>query len=141
MIYTAIADLLLRGVNDATWKVELVERNVLQMGSVQSIQRISRLLRARLEPLGEGLWEMVRDGGRTQAIQAAFAGALKNSRLLGDFMDIIIREQRTLFAKKLEYPMWNEYIAGCRARDSDMPHWSDTTVARLRSARGRGSIQ
>ena len=30
--------------------------------------------------------------------------------------------------------MWNEYIAGCRGRDPDMPHWSDSTVARLRSA-------
>ena len=129
-----IADLLLQGVNDVTWKEELVERNVLQMGSVESIKRISRLLRARLEPLGEGLWSMVRDGGRTQAIQAAFAGALKNSRLLGDFMDITMREQRALFAKKLEYPMWNEYIAGCRGRDPDMPHWTDATVARLRSA-------
>jgi hypothetical protein len=30
--------------------------------------------------------------------------------------------------------MWNEYIAGCRGRDPGMPHWSDATVARLRSA-------
>lgn len=129
-----IADLLLQRVSDPAWKKALVGRNVLQMGSVVSILRISRLLRARLEPLGERLWKMVRDGGRAQATQAAFAGTLKNSRLLGDFMDITMREQRALFARKLEYPMWNEYIAGCRGRDPDMPHWSDATVARLRSA-------
>ena len=129
-----IADLLLRAVSDAAWKEVIVGRNVLQMGSVESIKRISRLLRTRLEPLGEGLWKMVRDGGRAQATQAAFAGTLKNSRLLGDFMDITMREQRALFAKKLEYQMWNEYIASCRGRDPDMPHWSDATVARLRSA-------
>jgi hypothetical protein len=129
-----IADLLLRAVSNVTWREELMGRNVLQMGSVESIKRITQLLRARLEPLGEGLWEMVRDGGRAQATQAALAGTLKNSRLLGDFMDITIREQRALFAKKLEYPMWNEYIAGCRGRDPDMPQWSDATVARLRSA-------
>jgi len=129
-----IADLLLNKVSNAAWKEVLVEQNVLQMGSVESIKRISRLLRARLESLGEELWEMVRDGGRAQATQAAFAGTLKNSRLLGDFMDITMREQRALFAKKLEYPMWNEYIAGCRGRDPDMPQWSDATVARLRSA-------
>ncbi len=129
-----ISDLLLQGVSEEDWKAALLERNELQMGSVESIKRISRLLRARLEPLGEGLWEMVRDGGREQAIQAVLAGAVKNSRLLGDFMDIAIREQRALFATKLEYRMWNEYIAGCRGRDPDMPQWSDTTVARLRSA-------
>ena len=129
-----IADLLLQAVSDSVWKEAIMGRNVLQMGSVESIKRISRLLRARLEPLGEELWKMVRDGGRAQATQAAFAGTLKNSRLLGDFMDITMREQRALFAKKLEYQMWNEYIASCRGRDPDMPHWSDATVARLRSA-------
>ena len=29
--------------------------------------------------------------------------------------------------------MWSEYIAGCRGRDPDMPHWSDATLAKLRS--------
>lgn len=129
-----VADLLLQGVSDEDWRVAIVEKNVLQMRSVESIKRISRLLRARLEPLGERLWKIMRDGGREQATQVAFAGAVKNSRLLGDFMDITMREQRALFAKKLEYGMWNEYIAGCRGRDPDMPHWSDTTVSRLRSA-------
>jgi hypothetical protein len=129
-----IAELLLRGVNGEEWKEEILERNVLQMDSVESRARISSMLHSRLEPLGEGLWTMIRDSGREQATQAVFAGAIKNSRLLGDFMDIAIREQRTLFAKKLEHHMWNDYIAGCRGRDPDMPHWSDSTMARLRSA-------
>ncbi|MFC1573196.1 DUF1819 family protein [Candidatus Eisenbacteria bacterium] len=129
-----VADLLLQAVTGEAWKEAILTQNVLQMGSAVSIKRISRLLRTRLEPLGEGMWKMVRDGGRTQATQAVFASAVKHSRLLGDFMDITIREQRTLFAKKLEYGMWSEYIAGCRGRDPDMPHWSDATVTRLRSA-------
>jgi len=129
-----IAGLLIDGVDEAAWKDAMLERNVLQMGSPESIKRISRLLRARLTPLGAELWRLVRDGAREQATQATFAGAIKNSRLLGDFMDITMREQRALFAKKLEYRMWSDYIAGCRGRDPDMPHWSDNTVARLRSA-------
>ncbi|MBT3224587.1 MAG: DUF1819 family protein, partial [Proteobacteria bacterium] len=60
--------------------------------------------------------------------------AIKNSRLLGDFMDITMREQRALFAKKLEYRMWVDYMEGCRGRDAEMLQWSDSTVARLRSA-------
>ena len=70
-----IADLLLQRVSDEDWIQAIVEQNVLQMGSLKSIRRISRLLRARLEPLGEGLWRMVRYGGRELATQAAFAGA------------------------------------------------------------------
>ena len=129
-----IADLLLQAVSDDAWNEAMLDQNLLQMGSAVSIKRISRLLRARLELLGPGAWKMVRDGDRTQATQAVFAGAVKNSRLLGDFMDIMLREQRASFAKKLEYRMWNDYIAGCLGRDPDMPHWSDATVARLRSA-------
>ena len=129
-----IAGFLLKGVSHQEWKRAMVEQNVLQMGSPESVKRISRLLRTRLEPLGEDLWHLVLDGGREQATQAAFAGALKNSRLLGDFMDITMREQRSLFAKKLEYRMWNDYIADCRGRDPEMPHWSESTLARLRSA-------
>ena len=129
-----VANLLLQGVSDEKWKDAVLKKNILQMNSVQSIKKIAALLRARLEPLGEGLWKMVRDGGGEQAAQAAFAGTVKHSRLLGDFMDITMREQRALFAKKLEYRMWNDYMAGCRGRDPEMPQWSDATVARLRSA-------
>ena len=129
-----VANLLLQGVSDEKWKDAVLKKNILQMNSVQSIKKIAALLRARLEPLGEGLWKMVRDGGGEQAAQAAFAGTVKHSRLLGDFMDITMREQRALFAEKLEYRMWNDYIAGCRGRDPEMPHWSDATVTRLRSA-------
>lgn len=128
-----IADLLLRGVSGDAWKDAIVEQNVLQVDSTVGVIRSSNIIRARLEPLGEGLWKMVRDGDRPLATQAALAGAIKHSRLLGDFMDITMREQRALFTKNLENRMWNEYIAGCRWRDPDMPHWSDTTVAKLRS--------
>jgi bacteriophage exclusion system BrxA-like protein len=129
-----VADLLLQHVTPAEWKQAVIEENVLQMGSVESIKRIARLLRTRLEPLGEGLWEMVRDGARDLATQAVFAGAVGNSRLLGDFMDITLREQRALFATHLSPLIWNEHIAGCRGRDPEMPHWSDKTITNLRSA-------
>ena len=97
-----VADLLLQRLSDAEWKEAIVEKNVLQVGSVVGLVRSSNILRARLEPLGEELWTMMRDGKRGIATQAAPAGAIRHSRLLGDFMDLTIREQRALFALKLE---------------------------------------
>jgi hypothetical protein len=129
-----VAKLLLSGVSAQQWQETIIEQNLLQMKSVESTRRISRLLRARLKPMGEGLWTMVRDGGPELATQAIFACAIKNSRLLGDFMDITLREQRALFARQLEPRLWQDYIAGCRGRDPDMPQWSDITIAKLRSA-------
>ncbi len=129
-----LAGYLIEDLDRDEWNHRLFQENALQMKSPESVKRIVRLLRARLEPMGEGLWQMVQDGGKELATQASFAAAVHNSRLLGDFMDIAIREQRALFAKKLEYRMWSDYIEGCRGRDPDMPHWSDATLARLRSA-------
>jgi hypothetical protein len=129
-----IADLLLKEVDQAQWKEAIVENNVLQMKSVESIKRISGLLRSRLKPMGPELWCMVRDGEKELATQATFAAAVKNSRLLGDFLDLTVREQKNLFAPQLQSNLWAEYLAGCRGRDPDMPHWSESTVNRLRSA-------
>jgi len=129
-----LAGYLIEDLDRDEWNHRLFQENALQMKSPESVKRIVRLLRARLEPMGEELWRMVQDGSKEIATQAVFAAGINNSRLLGDFMDITIREQRALFAKKLEYRMWSDYIEGCRGRDPDMPHWSDATLARLRSA-------
>ena len=128
-----VAALLLKGVDADEWKRAVYEENALHLRSPESIKRVSGLLRARLEPLGKGLWEMVRSGDRELATQATFAGAVKNSRLLGDFMDIVIRDHRATFTQAISPTAWEEYIAGCRGRDPDMPHWSEKTVAKLRS--------
>ena len=128
-----VADLLLQGVDDEGWHEAIVDNNMLQIRSSVSIPRISRLLRARLEPLGQPLWKMVRDGDAALANQATLAGAIHNSRLLGDFMDIALREQRELFATRLEHRVWRDYIDACRGRDPDMPLWSESTVNKLRS--------
>jgi hypothetical protein len=128
-----IAGLLLQHPSAEEWKYAIFEDNVLQLNRDGTIRRIAPLLRNRLEPMGEGLWEMVRDGGTELATQATFAGAVKHSRLLGDFLDLAYRGQRTLFAKHLEPRFWTDYMAGCRGRDPELPFWSDKTVSKLRS--------
>jgi hypothetical protein len=128
-----IANLLLQRLGAEEWKQAIFEDNVLQLNREGTIRRIAPLLRNRLEPMGEGLWEMVRDGGRELATQATFAAAIKHSRLLGDFLNITYRGQRARFAKNLEPRFWTDYMAGCRGRDPELPLWSDLTVAKLRS--------
>lgn len=128
-----VADLLLREVSKDEWRQAIVEENVLQLNSPIYGIRFANYLRSRLEPLGEDLWLMVRDGDRDLATQAALAGAIKHSRLLGDFMDITVREQKALFAKELTFQHWTDFIEGCRGRDPEMLQWSDSTITKLRS--------
>ena len=126
-----IAGLLLQGTQN--WQVEIQDKNVLQARSPETAKNLSWLLRARLELMQPQLWEMVRDGPTLLATHACFAAAVKHSPLLGDFLDIVVREQYRLFRPALSKPLWQYYIEDCRDRDPAMAAWSESTIARLRS--------
>jgi hypothetical protein len=129
-----IADLLLRGVDETGWQEALYAQNVLQTRSPKTASRLALLLRGRLELTQAELWKLVRDGSGTVATQACLAAAVKHSALLGDFLDLVVREQYTCYAEVLSTRLWEDYIEDCRGRDPAMPRWSDATVDRLRSS-------
>jgi len=128
-----IADLLLRGVSPGAWHRKVVQDNVLQISSFKTAIRIGTLLRSRLLVMKPPLWEMVRDGSTMVATHACFAAAVKHSPLLGDFLDLVVREKYRLFSPNLSYTDWEQYIEECRGRDPYMSPWSASTVTRLRS--------
>ena len=68
------------------------------------------------------------------ATHAVLAAAVKHSPLLGDFLDLVVREQYRLFSPTLSKTIWDDYLDGCRERDPDMPHWNESTRRRLRSS-------
>ncbi len=128
-----IADLLLRGISGEAWRVEVFERNALQTRNPETAKRLSRVLRARLELMQPALWRMVRDGSTVLATHACLAATVKANPLLGDFLDLVVREQYRLFRPALSKHLWEHFIEDCGNRDPDMTRWSETTVARLRS--------
>ena len=127
-----VAGMLLQGTDD--WRAEILEQNVLQTRSPETAKRLSRLLRARLKLMRPELWEMVRDGSTPVATHACLAAAVKHSALLGDFLDIVVREQYRLFSPTLSKLLWQHYIDDCRDRDPAMSAWSESTIARLHSS-------
>jgi Putative inner membrane protein (DUF1819) len=129
-----IADLLLRQVDADGWRDAIVTKNVLRARNPATARRLTKLIRGRLETMGPTLWKLVRDGNGGVATHAVFAAAVKHSPLLGDFLDIVVREQYRLFSTALTNKMWADYLEGCRERDSDMPLWNETTRRRLRSS-------
>ncbi|MCZ6874642.1 MAG: DUF1819 family protein [bacterium] len=129
-----IADLLLQGLDETGWKEALYDQNVLQTRSSETAKRLLLLLRGRLELMQAELWKLVRDGSGTVATHACLAMAVKHSVLLGDFLDLVVREQYKCYAEALSTKLWQTYIEDCRGRDSDMPRWSDATIDRLRSS-------
>ena len=129
-----LADLLLRGISDEGWKDAIVNENVLQARNSATAIRLGTLIRKRLELMDAELWKLVRDGSAVVATHAVLAAAIKHSPLLGDFLDLVVRDQYRIFAKALTNKLWNEYLDNCRGRDPDMPHWNESTRRRLRSS-------
>jgi hypothetical protein len=129
-----IADLLLHEVDAEGWKEAIVDRNTLQARTSATATRLGKLIRGRLATMGPELWRLVRDGKGDVATHAVLAAAVKHSPLLGDFLDLVVREQYRLYAKALSNKLWDGYLDGCRERDPDMPDWRESTRKRLRSS-------
>jgi hypothetical protein len=129
-----VADILLRGGDEHGWKEAVIKQNVLQARNPATASRMGRLIRQRLELMSADLWRLVRDGSGVVATQAVLAAAVKHSALLGDFLDLVVRDQYRVFAKALDDRLWDEYLDDCRGRDPDMPLWNESTRRRLRSS-------
>lgn len=129
-----IAALLLKGVNSEEWREAIVTNNVLQAKNLATAERFGRLIRARLETMGPELWTLVRDGSGTVATHAVFAAAVKHSRLLRDFLALVVADQYRTFRPALSHKLFDDYLDGCRERDPEMPQWQDVTRRRVRSS-------
>ncbi len=129
-----IADLLLQGVDEAGWRKAIYDQNVLQARSPKTAKRLRTLIRGRLETMTDALWRLVRDGTTDVATHACLAAAVKHSHLLGDFLDLMVRDAYKVFGESISSKMWDDYIEDCRGRDPEMPEWSQSTVERLRSS-------
>jgi hypothetical protein len=129
-----VAVLLLNCVDLKGWKDAIEKQNVLQARNPATAIRLARLIRHRLQTMDAELWKLVRDANQTIATHAVLAAAIKHSPLIGDFLDLVVREQFRLFNPRLSKAMWDDYLSGCRARDSQMPIWNESTRRRLRSS-------
>jgi hypothetical protein len=129
-----IAGLLLRGVDEQGWKRALISENVLQTRNPATTIRLARLIKTRLALMDAALWKMIYEGTGVVAVHAALAAAIKHSLLLGDFLDLAVREQYHLFSLALSNRLWDDYLSACRGRDPEMPEWNESTRRRLRSS-------
>ncbi|MBK8638008.1 MAG: DUF1819 family protein [Chromatiaceae bacterium] len=128
-----VADLLLQGIDPAGWKQAIEVENRLRKRSLTTASTKATLIRARLRTMTPGLWRLVRDGDKPVATQAVFAATLKYSPLLGDFLDLVMRDLYRRFEDRLKPAHWDRYLDDCHTRDPRMPYWATGTLISLRS--------
>lgn len=130
----AAARVLLRGGGEQAWQEAIDKDNVLQAKSPTTRRSLAKLIRRRLASLPPALVKLVRDGSQREATQACLAGAVMDSPLLGDFLDLALRPLYRTFKTTLPRTAWDDYLEACHGRDPDMPRWTAATSARLRSS-------
>ncbi len=126
-----VAGLLLDRADDMAWHQALAVDNILQKKVPATARRMARLIRNRLELMSPELWEMVMHGNSEVARQALLAAAIKHSRLLGDFLNEVVKEHYKVFNEQLSVMDWKNFLAACAQRDGAVATWSDTTKAKL----------
>lgn len=127
-----IARLLLDSADPDRWHQAIVVDNVLQKRSPVAAKRQARLIKNRLSLMNPDLWHMVDRGSSDVAIQALLAAAIKHSRLLGDFLDTVIRQHWRTFTEKITIRDWKEYLESCIQVDPNVDDWTDQTRAKLK---------
>ena len=97
-----VAKLLLQGAKEEDWYHFLVVENILQKKSPATIKRMVRLIQNRLSLMHPKLWELIANGNSEVATQALLAAAIKHSRLLGEFIQRVVKQNLRVFNKQLD---------------------------------------
>lgn len=126
-----VARLMMNAVTDAQWDRALRIDNVLQKTSPATAIRQARLIRFRLEAIDPSLWPLIADGDKEVATQALLAAALKHSRLLRDFVRIVVADHVRRLEMTLASREWHQFLADCEARDPSVGSWSESTRRKL----------
>lgn len=106
-----IAGVFLRDIDEEGWKHALLSENVLQSRNPATAIRLARLIKARLTLMDAELWKMICEGSGVVTVHAVLAAAIKHSHLLGDFLDLVVREQYHLFNPALSNRLWDDYLS------------------------------
>jgi len=127
-----IARLLLENVNSDGWHRAIVLDNILQKRSPIAAKRQARLIKNRLTTMDRELWQLVCDGSSEITSQALLAASIKQSRLVGDFMDMVLRQHWQTFTKKISVSDWNRFLDTCSQIDMQVDTWKESTKSKLK---------
>lgn len=127
-----VARLLLSNANAEKWHKAIVIDNLLQKRSPVTATRQARLIRNRLILMGPELWKMVQTGSADLSVQALLVAAIKHNRLIGDFMETVVKENWRIFNQKITVRDWKNFLEICSQTDSKVAQWSGSTNSKLK---------
>ncbi|MGK0547423.1 DUF1819 family protein [Halomonas cupida] len=119
-----VAELLLAGVDDATWKAAIIDENRLQKARPATARRMAQAIRKRLERLPAPFWQALHDGDDQLATQVAFCAALARNLLLVEFLETVVADAFVTQAERIEPYQWDDFLDDRAFRDPAITGWT-----------------
>ena len=126
-----IASLLLTNPDKAAWKQAIEVENILQKDTVGTAIRHSKLIQKRLLTLDAEGWKLLIENDSEVTLQILFSAAIKQNKLLGDFMRNVyaIRQQR--MEPDISAVNWEDFLTECAHHDTSVANWNDNTKLKI----------
>lgn len=126
-----VAKFLLENRNELEWVDAIKVENILQKKSPVTAMSQANLIRKRLETLDrQALIWAAEETGEIH-LQILFVAAIRQSRLLGDFMIDVYQRQYRALEKTLNLNSWDSFLHECQQRDPSVVSWSLSTRSKL----------
>ena len=126
-----IAMLLLTEPDATTWKRAIEVENILQKDTVGTAVRQSVLIRKRLATLDGTAWKLITERESEVTYQLLFAAAIKQNKLLGDFMRNVYAIRQQQMEPDISVANWEDFLTECAHRDSSVTGWNENTKIKI----------
>ena len=126
-----IAMLLLTEPDATTWKRAIEVENILQKDTVGTAVRQSVLIRKRLATLDATAWKLITERESEVTNQLLFAAAIKQNKLLGDFMRNVYAIRQQQMEPDISVASWEDFLTECAHRDSSVTSWNENTKIKI----------
>ena len=126
-----IASLLLKNPDDAAWKKAIEAENILQKDTVGTAIRQSKLIKKRLLTIDVEGWKLIIKKDNEVTLQILFAAAIKQNKLLGDFMRNVYARRQKQMEPDICAANWEDFLADCAHHDPSVANWNENTKRKI----------
>jgi len=125
-----VAKFLLTEPKKNEWTHAIEKENILQKDTPETARRQAKLIRKRLLTLDKAGWELISERENEVTNQLLFAAAIKDSKLLGDFMLNLYASRQRRMETSISPSNWEDFLTECAHYDPSVLEWNKYTKSK-----------
>jgi hypothetical protein len=126
-----IAALMLTKPDPQAWRHAIEVENILQKDSIGTAIRQSKLIQKRLEKLDATAWKLITKSDSETVNQLLFAAAIKQNKLLADFMSNVYVSTQKKLEPVITQASWEDFLIECSHHDESVGAWNENTKLKI----------